>query len=212
MFYTKCMSSIKHTAIDEIIELSRLLGEFGQIRRVTLLPDGSEETDSHHSFSLALIAYELARQYAPELNSQKILLYALTHDLPELITGDVNTLTVSPEELAIKAKADASALAATEAQLASAPHVVAAIKDYENKIDDESLFVYWIDKMITIPTHFYDNGDNLRKLGIRNQQDIQQWYERTLAKLQKQERKPHSSAVTILELAYKKMHDELVGA
>lgn len=205
------MFSIKSAAIDEIIELSRLLGEFGQIRRATLLPDGTEETDSHHSFSLALIAYELARQYAPELNSQKILLYALVHDLPELITGDVVTLTASPEELDTKAKADASALSATELKLASAPHVVEAIKEYEHKTDDESLFVYWIDKMITIPTHFYDNGNNLRKLGIRNQQDIQQWYKRTLVKLQKQKRKPHSSAVTILELAYKKMHDELVG-
>lgn len=205
------MSSIKQTAVDEIIELSRLLGEFGQIRRATLLPDGSKETDSHHSFSLALMAYELARQYAPELDSGKILLYALVHDLPELITGDVVTLTASPEELETKAKADASAIAAVELQLASAPHIVKAVKDYENKIDDESLFVYWIDKMITIPTHFYDNGDNLRKLGIRNQQDIQQWYERTLIKLRKQKRKPHNSAVAILELAYKKMHDELVG-
>lgn len=205
------MPEIKSTAVDEIIELSRLLGEFGQIKRVTLLPDGSKETDSHHSFSLALIAFELATQYAPELDSQKILLYALAHDLPELITGDVDTLNATPDELDKKAKADASAVLATELKLASAPHIVQAIKDYENKIDDESLFVYWIDKMITIPTHFYDNGSNLNKLGIRNRQDIQQWYDRTLLKLQKQKRKPHVSAVAILELTYKKMHDELLS-
>jgi hypothetical protein len=85
-----------------------------------------------------------------------------------------------------------------------------AIRDYDNKVDDESLFVYWIDKTVTIPTHFYDRGNNLRKLGIKNRQDIQQWYKRTLNKLQKQKSPPHKSAVSILELAYKKMRDELL--
>lgn len=132
--------------------------------------------------------------------------------MPELITGDVVTLTVSVKELEQKARSDSQALVATAEKLTSAPHIVKALKSYEDKTDDESMFVYWIDKMVTIPTHFYDGGANLRKLGIHNQQDIQQWYERTLAKLQKQKQKPHTSAVTILELAYKKMHDELVNA
>jgi putative hydrolase of HD superfamily len=203
------MAAPQDKTVDELIELSKLLGEFGQIKRVTLLPNGDRETDSHHSFSLALVAYELAMQYAPELDSRKILLYALVHDLPELITGDVDTLNASAEELDKKAQTDALALATAKAKLAAAPHVVKALAGYENKKDDEALFVYWIDKMITIPTHFYDNGANLRKLGIRNQNDIQQWYERTLTKLHKQKGEPHASAVTILELAYQKMHDEL---
>ena len=205
------MSQPKDTTVEELIELSKLLGEFGQIKRATRLPNGDQESDSHHSFMLALTAFELARQYAPELDSHKILLYALVHDLPELITGDVVTLHTSPEDLERKAKADALALHEATAKFTVAPHIVAALKDYEAKADDESLFIYWLDKMITIPTHFYDNGANLRQLGINNQQDIQGWYERTVAKLNKQKRTPHASAVTILELTYKKMHDELLA-
>ena len=201
---------MRDQAVDELLELSRLLGEFGQINRVTLLPNGQNESDSHHSFSLALIAYELACQYAPELETRKILLYALAHDLPELITGDVNTLTASSEQLHKKSEADKEALKQAEAVLSSAPSILRALKAYEEKSDDEALFVYWIDKMITIPTHFYDNGANLRKLGIQNRGDIEQWYIKTLSKLQ-QKRAPHSSAVMILELAYKKMRDELLG-
>lgn len=206
------MAVIKDHTLNELIEFSRLLGEFGQIKRVTLMPGGDYESDSHHSFSLALIAFELASQYAPELDTQKLLLYSLVHDLPELVTGDISTLKLSPEDLEKKAKADALAIAQTEKLLANAPNVLRAIQAYEAKADDESLFVYWIDKMMTIPTHFYDNGANLRRLGIQNQQDIREWYERTLAKLQKQKRQPHASAITIFELAYQKMHDELLSA
>ena len=63
--------------------------------------------------------------------------------------------------------------------------------------------------MTTIPTHFYDNGKNLRALGITNRSDIKQWYERTLNKLGKH-KQAHTSAVQILEMAYIKMHDELL--
>lgn len=202
---------VEEKTILEIIELSRLLGEFGQIKRVVKLPGGDNETDSHHSFSLALIAFELAAQFAPELNHKKILLYSLVHDLPELITGDINTLKSSKEDLLKKAKQDSEAFQKIKFMLQFAPNIVDALEKYENKSDDEALFVYWIDKMITIPTHFFDNGANLKKLGISNQKDIKQWYSTMLEKLQRHGT-AHISAVKVLELAYKKMHDELVEA
>jgi len=192
----------------EIMELSKLLGDFGQIERAAKLPDGRQESDSHHSFSLALISFELATQFAPELDVKKILLYSLVHDLPELITGDVNTLTSTPEELALKSQQDKDAVAKVKEAFKNAPSIVDAIEAYESKEDEESLFVYWIDKMATIPNHFYDNGKNLRTLGITNRADIQKWYEHTLGKLGKH-KQAHSSAVQILEIAYTKMHDEL---
>lgn len=204
------MRSVDENTIDELIQLSRILGEFGQINRVVLLPDGTPETDSHHSFSLALIAYQLAKLYAPELDAHKILLYALVHDLPELITGDIVTLTATAEELEEKARLDIQALGKTTEKLKAAPDIVAALKRYEAKADNEALFVYWVDKIATIPTHFYDNGANLRSLGIHDVADIQQWYERTLVKLQKHGQ-PHGSAIRILEMAYQKLHDELVA-
>ena len=204
-------NEVEEKTVLEIIELSRLLGEFGQIKRVVKLPNGDHETDSHHSFSLALIAFELAAQFAPELNKKKILLYSLVHDLPELITGDVNTLKSSQEELQKKALQDSKAFKEIKTTLAFAPNILDALEGYENKVDDEALFVYWIDKMITIPTHFFDKGANLKELGISSQKDIQDWYQKTLNKLQVQ-RTPHVSAVKVLELAYRKMHDELIEA
>lgn len=199
----------QNNTVLEIIELSKLLGDFGQIERVTKLPDGRPESDSHHSFSLALIAFELAAQFAPELDLKKILLYSLVHDLPELVTGDTNTLTATPEALVLKSRQDEAASDKVRDVFKHAPSILNAIESYELKDDDESLFVYWIDKMATIPTHFYDNGKNLHALGIANRSDIQGWYERTLNKLGKHGR-AHTSAVQILELTYRKMHDELL--
>ena len=205
------MTRVTHKTVNDVIELSRLLGEFGQIRRATLLPNGEPESDSHHSFSLALIAFELAAQYAPHLDSQKILLYSLVHDLPELESGDVVTLTATTEELHAKEAADAIALAAIKKRLARVPHIMSALEAYEAKADEESLFVYWVDKMVTIPTHFLDEGTNLKALGAKNRSDIKGWYERTLQKLQRAGPPAHVSAVQVLELAYKKMHDELLA-
>lgn len=203
------MKAPQNNTVLEIIELSKLLGDFGQIERVTKLPDGSPESDSHHSFSLALISFELATQFAPELDTKKILLYSLVHDLSELVTGDINTLTASPEALLIKSQRDKAAATKVRNIFKNAPSILDAIEAYELKEDEESLFVYWIDKMTTIPTHFYDNGKNLRTLGITNKSDIQQWYQRTLDKLGRHKH-AHTSAVQILEMTYIKMHDELL--
>lgn len=201
--------TVQKDTILEIIALSKLLGEFGSIKRIVKLPNGDLETDSHYSFSLALIAFELANQYAPELDASKILLYALVHDLPEIFTGDIDTLTATPKQLADKTKQDALALKKLREVLKDAPHILNALEAYEQKQDQEALFVYWIDKIMTIPTHFYDNGANLHHLGVSTRQHISAWYERLLQKLNRQPLAPHSSAVQILELAYQKMHDEL---
>lgn len=205
------MKQVTTQTIDELNELSRLLGEFGQIKRAVKLPNGDLEPDSHHSFSLALIAYEMAKQYAPELDANKILLYGLVHDLTELVTGDVRTFMATPEELEAKAINDQAAVKEVSARLHSAPHIVSALHDFEAMESDEALFVYWLDKMVTIPTHFYDKGENLHALGAITQQDIKHWYDKTLTKLNKKSGQPHSSAVMILELAYQKMHDELMA-
>lgn len=203
-------NDVSQQSIVDVIELSRLLGEFGQIMRVTKMPNGSLEPDTHHSFVVALTAFDLAAKYAPHLNQQKILLYALVHDLPELITGDVATLQATADELQQKAQNDAAAVERIAEIFANYPHIVAALREYEAGTSEEALFVYWIDKMITIPGHFFDNGENLRALGARTQQDISDWYDRIRAKLYARPGVPHISAVKIMELAYQKMRDELL--
>lgn len=204
-------NDVSQQSINDVIELSRLLGEFGQILRVTKLPNGSLEPDTHHSFVVALTAFDLAAKHASHLDQKKILLYALVHDLPELITGDVATLQSTADELRQKAQNDAAAVERTAEIFTNYPHIVAALREYEEGTSEEALFVYWIDKMITIPGHFFDNGENLRALGVHTRQDISEWYDRIRTKLYARPGVPHISAVKIMELAYQKMRDELLA-
>ncbi len=204
------MTTLSNDAIDNLIKLSTILSEFDGIKRATFLPGDIPESDSHHSFSLALIAYEFASQFAPDLNKQKLLLYALVHDLSELVTGDMNTLVATAEELAEKKRRDAIATKEMIARLDFAPHIADALKAYEEKNDHESLFIYWLDKAVTLPTHFHDNGAHLKGFGIVTKQDAIDWYNRVFDKLSQEKGLPHESVVKLLELAHQKLRDELL--
>ncbi len=207
--YNAVMKYVDETTVDDLIRLSTILGGLDQIKRATFLPDGSQESDSHHSFSLALIAFELAHQYAPELDRQKLLSYALVHDLSELITGDVNTLMLSAEELAEKKKQDDIASKQIVARLSFAPHIAQALEDYEARAGEESLFIYWLDKIVTIPNHFNDSGAALRAYGVNTKQDLRGWYERISAKLSLESKNGHESMATLLDLAHQKLQTDL---
>lgn len=190
--------------------MSEVLFRFGQIKRVTKMPNGEHESDSHHSFTLAVIAYELAKTYAPELDAMKVMAYSLVHDLPEVVTSDMNTLLASSEELVRKEVDEKAALPQVRKVFAQAPNVLKLMENYEACEDEEAKFVFWLDKTMTILTHFFDDGENLRELGIKDQPAIEQWYERLQQKLATHAAQPHTAAVDVLESLYQKMHDELL--
>jgi 5'-deoxynucleotidase YfbR-like HD superfamily hydrolase len=200
----------RQAAAQTAIAMSKILFEFGQIKRITKMPNGEYESDSHHSFTLALIAYELAKMYAPELDATKVMAYGLVHDLPEVITNDMNTLLASSEELVRKKADEKAAMPQIRKIFNEAPNVRGLIEKYETYEDEEAKFVFWLDKTMTILTHFFDDGKNLRELGIKDQPAIEQWYERLQQKLAKHAAHPHATAVEVLESLYQKMHDELL--
>lgn len=199
-------------AAQTALAMSDVLFRFGQIKRATKMPNGEYESDSHHSFTLALIAYELAKAYAPELDAMKVMAYGLVHDLPELVTGDMPTLLASSEDLARKRARDVAAWPEVSKVFSAAPNVLELIKAYEAHDDEESKFIFWLDKSMTILTHFFDDGKNLRELGIKDQSAIEQWYERLQQKLATHAAQPHATAAGVLESLYRKMHDELLPA
>lgn len=206
---SKAPAGVQQTAAQTAIAMSEVLFRFGQIKRATKMPNGEYESDSHHSFTLAIIGYELARTYAPELDAVKVMAYGLTHDLPELITGDMPTLLASSEELLKKKAKDQVAVAELRKELSIAPYTMALVEAYEACADEEAKFVYWLDKTMTILTHFFDDGKNLHALGVRDQKAIEAWYDKLQKKLHMYARDPHHTAAAVLEELYLKMHDEL---
>lgn len=65
------------------------------IRRWSLRRNTRDENDQEHSLQVAMIAHALAvirnRRYGGNLDMEKVMLLAVYHEAPEVITGDVAT-------------------------------------------------------------------------------------------------------------------------
>lgn len=65
------------------------------IRRWSLQRNTREENDQEHSLQVAMISHALAlianRRYGGNLDMEKVMLLAVYHEAPEVITGDVAT-------------------------------------------------------------------------------------------------------------------------
>ena len=199
------------TATDDVIDLAALLGPFDDIKRTTKLPTGSYESDSHHAFSLALTAYMVAGKYCPELDREKVMKFALVHDLLELITGDEPTLHHTQEDHAAKKARETEAAVLFKDMFSAHTTISDDLEEYERLNSPEAAFVYVLDKACTVWTHFFDAGENLRDLGILKRADIDLWYARLQKKIEANLHcEPPEVANEILEQSFKRMRAELL--
>ncbi len=202
----------KRTPTDDVIDLAALLGPFDDIKRVTKLPSGSYESDSHHAFSLAITAYTVATKYCPELDISKVMKFALVHDLLELITGDEPTLHHTHEDHAAKKARELEAALEFKQMFAGYPLILDDVEEYEKLDCPESAFVYVLDKACTVWTHFFDAGANLRELGILSRRETDTWFERLQAKISHNlNAQPPQVAYEILEQSFARMRQELLS-
>lgn len=170
--------------IAEIVRLSDLLGELGSVDRATKLPSGRQETDSHHSFSLALVAYHICQRYCPELDSNKAVLYALAHDLLEVVTGDEDTLHYDAAALAAKQQRELAAKSDFDQLFKDYPDLRTALDEYERLDTPEAATVFVLDKACTTWTHFHDGAKHARRArNLHKQADIEAWAERQRRKI-----------------------------
>lgn len=197
-------------SIQSIITLSNELAELGKIDRATLLPGGRKETDSHHSFSLALIAYDICTKYCPELNANLVVRYALVHDLLEIITGDEDTLLLDEAALQAKHQRETIAMRELEKRLQDYPALLTALREYEKLDTPEAATVYVLDKACTIWPHFWDKGKSLHTRGARTRVEIDTWHETQQQKLKgRLKTMPPQVILDIFEASHVKMREEL---
>lgn len=136
--------------INRIVELQQLIADFAAINRVPELADKKrKENDVEHSYGLALTVWYLAMHIAPDLNQEKLLKYALAHDLVELHAGD--TFTFGDKELiASKTDREIKAVAQLNNDWPDFPQMAQYAKDYMDKVDAEARFVYATDKLLPV--------------------------------------------------------------
>jgi putative hydrolase of HD superfamily len=130
-----------------LFELQKMNIDLARIDRNHYLA-GSErrENDIEHSFTVALLCWYIHDRYNINLDITKILKYALAHDFVERYAGDVNTYA-SAKAREQKVKDEAASLERLSTELAAFPDLVSKMNEYELKQDEESLFVWTVDKM-----------------------------------------------------------------
>lgn len=144
-------------SIEGLIKFHDFLHEFQRIERVVDVPGrAAPENDVEHSFHLAMAAWYLADEF-PELDRDKLIRYALIHDIVEVHAGDT-FFAGSEEEQSTKAEREHAALDKITAEWVEFPEMAASIRDYEARKDDEAQFVYALDKIMPIIVIMQANG------------------------------------------------------
>lgn len=131
----------------KVIPIIQLAANFANIMRVLRYREGHIENDAEHSYQLAMTCWSTNHQYRLGLNDEKLLKYALVHDLVELYAGDTDAFG-DKEKIASKKKNEAEALQKLKQNYPQFTEILVAIDEYDKKINQEAHLVNIMDKLV----------------------------------------------------------------
>jgi putative hydrolase of HD superfamily len=139
---------------------------FSVIERATRHPDNFEkhETDTEHSYTLAMAAWFLA-QYFPQFDEHTIIKLSLVHDLLEVHAGDTYAFA-DASVLSGKAEREAAAVEQLAKEWPDFPEITSAIHEYEARQTDEAKFIYALDKLMPILLNYLNQGRSWQHHGV----------------------------------------------
>lgn len=145
-------------SIFELLNFVSFTIKFQQIKR-SVFANGEDrhENDAEHSFQLALVAWYIIDTKKLGLDVDKVLKYALIHDLVETYAGDVDHYA-GKEIREQKKKNEKLAFQKIKNDFPDFHEMIDFINEYENKANKEARFIYALDKMITPMNIYLDKG------------------------------------------------------
>lgn len=145
---------------EKLLNLFRLSHKFAGIERTVKLQNREAwETDAEHSYQLALLGWYLNDVFDLKLDRQKVLEYAIVHDLVEVYAGDTDPHKHSEEFKASKHEREAAALNKIQHEFPNFTSLTETIKKFESLADDESKFVYLLDKIVPVVNTYLSGHD-----------------------------------------------------
>lgn len=165
-------SPAAHEIASLALQVSQLTQDFAEVQRVPRYQNGERENDVEHSYMLALTAREVARTLGLNLNMEKVMGFALVHDLIEIETGDVPTFNLSAEELALKEQREQAAREKILHRLP--PWIAADFTQYEKQDTPEAVLVRMIDKLLPVAVDVTGQGARVMRedYGITSRQEM----------------------------------------
>lgn len=151
-------------SLDRLLSFSRLLTQFGLVKRAVRIPKTEVwENDVEHSYHLAMMAWYIVDSNKLSLNKDLILKYALIHDLVEVHAGDTYVYSKDIEHVASKKDREHKAALKLQRDIPEFADLHSYIEDYEARKDDESVFLWTLDKLLPILLGYEDGGRTWRE-------------------------------------------------
>lgn len=145
--------------MEKLLEFTVFLQKFREVKRMIKFKDGSSENDAEHSFQLAVTAWYIVSTNNLKLNLEKILMYALAHDLVEAYAGDTPAIHKDYEnERGTKKAREEEAARRMHKEFGNFKDLHEIIERYEERDDEESRFVYALDKMMPVLNIYLQDG------------------------------------------------------
>ena len=144
-------------SFETLLDFFRFTHDAHKIERVARIPGEKRyATMVEHSWQLALFAWYIIENEKLQLNKEKVLMYALVHDLVETYAGD--TYLYDPEGLKTKEIREHEALMRIKSERQDFEALGEYIAAYEKRADAESKFVYALDKLIDPINIYLEDG------------------------------------------------------
>lgn len=154
-------------ALKDIFRFQTLLDLFRRVDRVILVKDTERyENDVEHSYMLAMLAWYIVSSERLDLDKDKLIRYALIHDLVEVYAGDTYLYDQDMNMHASKKEREEQAAERLKKEFPEFLDLHETIHTYESRGDRESKFVYALDKVQPVLNVYLDQGRTWQKFDI----------------------------------------------
>lgn len=160
---------MQEPSLDRLISLQKAVIALHNVKRKVSVPgrEASDETDTEHSYSLAVLAWYLSPHF-PELNADNLLKMSLAHDFLEVYSGDVFSYS-DQDALNEQAVAERRAIDQLSSEWSDFSDMLDAIKEYETCETHEAKFMHALDKLQPAIMDSMNSWQTVKGLGIDNE-------------------------------------------
>lgn len=156
--------------LDRIIEFLEVADGLKSVERAGYLADGSRhETDSDHTWHMALFALLLAAETEVDLDLARVLSMILVHDMVEIFAGDVVVYDVAAREAAKEREREAAERLYGILPQDLGDRLKGLWEEFEERKTEEARFAGALDRLQAFAQNVIAGGKSWRERGITRQ-------------------------------------------
>ncbi len=157
----------KRDNLRKVLDFVGLTLSFRRVERdIPLSKEKRRENTTEHSYQLAVVSWYMAGIEGLALDMNKVIKYALVHDLVEVYAGDTPLYSLDEAYVKSKSAREKEAAVRIEQQFPEFSELHHLIHEYEERSDEESRFVYAVDKLLPVVSIYLNGGHAWKSHGI----------------------------------------------